>query len=111
MEFVGKSNAASLLAHVKHGAASFTLDHLHSRVELRPAVAPLTAEDIAGEALRMDAHQDASPAGDITLDESQMLKPSHSTTVHLEPKMPVVRRQIDFLDQIDKPVVAAAVRN
>ena len=52
---------------IQEHALSFLRDPLHGRVELRPTVTPQGMKHVAGEALRVDPHEDTFTAADITL--------------------------------------------
>ena len=56
VEFVIQPDAAPFLTQVQHIAAVLG-DPLDRFAQLRPAVAPLTAEYVTGEAFTMQAHQ------------------------------------------------------
>ena len=56
VEFVIQSDAAPFLAQIQHVPAVLG-DPLDRLAQLRPAVAPLTAEHITGEAFTVQAHQ------------------------------------------------------
>jgi len=56
VEFVVESDAAPFLAHIEHVPALLG-DPLDRFAELRPAVASLATEHVAGEAFTMQAYQ------------------------------------------------------
>ncbi len=58
LELVRQADPAALLAQVHQDAALLRGQHLHGLVELHPAVAPLGAEDVPGQALGMDPDED-----------------------------------------------------
>src|SRR5438445_6516511 len=55
-QLVHEADAAALLPQVKEDTATLAGDPLERGVHLRAAVTPLRAEEVAGEALRVDAH-------------------------------------------------------
>src|SRR5699024_986039 len=65
--------APLLVAKVDDDAVSFVLDGVHGGVELLAAVAAQRAEDIAGETLGVHADRDVLLAGDVPVDESDVL--------------------------------------
>src|SRR5688500_16612660 len=56
-QLVDEADAAPLLEQVEQHAAPLLLDALEREVELHPTVAALRAEDVAGDALAVHAHQ------------------------------------------------------
>ena len=66
-------DAAAFLRHIDDHAAPLFGDHPHCDVQLLAAVAALRAEDIAGETLRVHAHEGGFAAVDLTHAESDML--------------------------------------
>jgi hypothetical protein len=54
---------------VDDSAAPFLFDHLHRVAELTAAIALGRAEDIAGQTLRMDAHQRGNIRSHLALEE------------------------------------------
>ena len=111
MELVREADAAPLLAHVEDGAAPLLLDHAHGVVELVAAVAALGGEDVAREALGVDAHERRRLAGEVALDEREVFEAVRHAAVHAEAEVAVVRRQIDLLHARDELLGAAAVGN
>nr|WP_244524310.1 hypothetical protein [Geodermatophilus dictyosporus] len=64
-----QADAAALLAQVQQDAAGVG-DELGRLAQLRPAVAPLAAEHVAGQALAVRAHQRRLAAGRATVDRA-----------------------------------------
>ena len=52
-----KSDAASFLIEIKHNAFAFLVNHLHGLVQLFAAITPAAAENITGNARRVNADQ------------------------------------------------------
>src|SRR6185369_4147113 len=57
LDLVGKADAAALLVHVDEHAFALLIDHAQRVADLIAAVAARRAEDVAGEALRVHAHE------------------------------------------------------
>ena len=72
VEFVIQSDAAPFLAQIQHVAAVLG-DPLDRFAQLRPAVAPLTAEYVTGEAFTVQAHQRQPGRGGPTEFEGHVL--------------------------------------
>ena len=66
---VGQADAAPFLVQVQQHAAPFGGDPLHRRVELRAAVAARRVEHVAGQALRVHAHQHVLAVADVAAHE------------------------------------------
>ncbi len=56
-QLVQQADAAALLGQVEQHALALALDHRQRRSQLPAAVAALRVEDVAGEALRVHAHE------------------------------------------------------
>ena len=72
-QLVVEADAAALLAHVDDDAAALLGDHLHRLLELLAAVAAHAAEDVAGDALAVHAHEHRLIAVDVAHDEGDVL--------------------------------------
>ena len=57
MELVDQADAAPLLLLIDQGPGAGLRDQAQGRLQLGPAVAAQRSEDVAGEALRVNAHQ------------------------------------------------------
>ena len=68
-DLVEQADAAALVEHVDQHAAPGLLDLVHRRFELFAAVAALGAEHVAGQALRMQAHQHRLVRLDLAFDQ------------------------------------------
>lgn len=67
-ELLAEADAAALVAaEVDEDAAAGLVDELHRQVQLVAAVAAGGAEDVAGQALGMDPHQDVLAVADVAL--------------------------------------------
>ena len=73
VDFVDEPDAASFLAQVDQDPSACLGDLLHGRVQLLAAVAAFRSEDIAGQALGMDAHQHGFFRRDIAHDQSDVV--------------------------------------
>src|SRR5487761_2235468 len=73
-DLVTKSDTATFVTtQIDHDPCTFSGDLGQRRLELGSAVATHRAEDVAGEALRMDPHQHIAPARDVAVDERDVL--------------------------------------
>ena len=61
-QLVQQADAAALLGEVEQHALALALDHRQRRFELLAAVAAQRVEDVAGEALRVHAHEHVGAA-------------------------------------------------
>src|SRR5207249_4651464 len=90
---------AALLPHVEHHAAALSLDEPHGLVELRPAVAPGRAEDVAREALRVDAHEHRVRRGDRAVELVADADPALAKSeVRADVELRAVREQVERAD-------------
>ena len=72
-QLVEQADAAPLLGEVEQHALALLLDHRQRGLELLAAVAAQRVEDVAGEALGVDAHEDVLRAGDLALDHRDVV--------------------------------------
>ena len=72
-QLVEQADAAPLLGEVDEHAAALALDHRQRRLELLAAVAAQRVEDVAGQALRVHAHEHVVGARDVALDERDVV--------------------------------------
>ena len=72
-ELVHEADAPPLLAHVDDDAAPLLVDPLQGRLELVAAVAAQRPEDVAGQALGVDADEDVLLPGDVPSDQGDVL--------------------------------------
>ena len=78
-QLVGDADAPALVtAQVHDDAAALGGDHLHRRVELRPAVTAPRAEDVAGQALAVHPHEHLVGAVDVAADSARWVSSSMS---------------------------------
>ena len=109
-QLVQQPDPAPLLGEVEQHAAAGLLDHRQRRLELLAAVAAQRVEDVAGEALGVHAHEHVVRAGDLALDERDVVLVVDERAVaddgRTSPKPVGSRRRDDALDEL---VVAAAV--
>ena len=106
-----QADAAALLVHVQHDAAAFSGDALHRGLELFPAVAAQRAEDVAGHALVVDAHEGGLVARNIAHDERHMLFLVEVGLVADRAELTPLRRHLGFLDALHEALVRDAVRD
>src|SRR3954471_7174636 len=72
-QLVEQSDSAALLRQIKQDPGSLPLDHRERGLELLAAVASKRVEDVAGEALGVDAYEHVLHPADIALDHRQMV--------------------------------------
>ena len=72
-ELVEQPDPAPLLGEVEEDAPALLLDHRERRRELLAAVAAHAVEDVAGEALAVDADEDLLGAVDLALDHRDVV--------------------------------------
>ena len=72
-QLVEQADAAALLGEVEQHALALALDHRQRRLELLAAVAAQRVEDVAGEALGVDADEHVLGAGDVALDHRDVV--------------------------------------
>src|SRR5262249_58838564 len=70
---VEQPDATAFLVEVDHDAAPLGGDHPHRALQLPAAVAASRAEDVAGETLRVHAHEHALLVLHVAVDESDVL--------------------------------------
>src|SRR5450759_4394433 len=73
LELVDEPDAAALLAHVEHDAEALRFVASQGLGELLAAVAAQRAEGVAGEALGVHPHEHVLAAGDVALDEGDVV--------------------------------------
>ena len=73
LQLVQQADPAALLRHVEEDAAALLLDPAERQLELLAAVAAERVEDVAGEALGVDAHEHVLLAGDLALHERDVV--------------------------------------
>ena len=81
LQLVDEADAAALLQEVEEHAAAGLDDLLHRELELLAAVAARRAEDVAGQALRVDAHEHRLVLADLAVDEGEVLLVRHVAPV------------------------------
>ena len=73
LQFVQEADAATLLRHVEKDAALLRADPCQRLVELLAAVAAKRVEDVAGQTLRVDAHEHVVRAVHVSLHERDVM--------------------------------------
>jgi hypothetical protein len=58
MDLIAQAHTAPFLPHVEENAAALLLQQMEAVLQLRATIAAARPEDIAGEALRVQPHQD-----------------------------------------------------
>src|SRR5580700_1697572 len=78
-QFVKQTDAAALLVLIDQQATSFFGDQVERQLQLRPAIAAQAVEDVAGEALRVDANEGRLGVG------GNIAHPEHDTLLDFRP--------------------------
>jgi len=97
-----QADAPPLLPHVKNDTPALAGHHVHGPVKLSPAVATQRAEDIAGQALAVDADHDRRQGVQFTDRQRDVVLPIDQGAVELEPELSVVRGQFHGADELDQ---------
>src|SRR5262249_13440928 len=108
-QLVEEADAAALLQEVEEHAAPFLRDGLERERELRAAVAARGAEDVAGEARGMDAHEHRLVLVDLARDERDVLLVRHLGAETDDAELPELRREVRRGDAVHEPLRAHAV--
>ena len=108
-QLVQQADAAALLGEVEQHAPALLLDRRQRRLELLAAVAAQRVEDVAGEALGVDADQHVLGAGDLALDHRDVVLVVHQRAVADGGELAELGRQLGGDDALDQPLGAAAV--
>src|SRR4051812_32331816 len=111
LELVQETDAASFLIEIDNDAASIGGDHPHGFMQLPSAVAAQRVEDIAGQALRVHAHQYFLAVGDVAVDERDMLVLIDVVAIADDLPGAMLRRQSSLGDAMDEPLVLQSVRD
>ena len=90
LELVQQADAAPLLTHVDQDAAPLVLDDRERLVQLGPAVAPVGAEDVSGQALGVHADQHRVVGLDVAQHQGQRLPLVHRGLVGDDLEFPVL---------------------
>ena len=77
---------------------------LHGAVQLGAAVAALGAEHVAGEALRVHAHQHVRLAGHVAVDQRDVLRPVHVVLVADDAELAEVGREPRLGHAVHQPL-------
>ena len=109
LELVQQADAAALLGQVEQHAGALALDHRQRRLELLAAVAAQRVEDVAGQALRVDAHEDVGRARDVALDQRHVVLGVDQRAVADGGELAEAGRQPRLHHALDEPVVLAPV--
>ncbi len=109
-ELVDQPDAAALLEEIEDHPPALLGDQLEGAVELAPAVAALRAEDVAGQALAVDPHQDRlGRVGEVAVDQRQVLLAGDLGAVGVGLEVPVDRGQGGRRHALDQGLVGEAV--
>src|SRR6185437_5562433 len=108
-ELVQQADPAALLAHVEEDAAALARDLRERLLELLAAVAAQRVEDVAREALGVDADEHVLGALDVARDEGDVHLAGQLLAEGDRRELPVARRQPDGRAALDELLVAAAV--
>ena len=108
-DLVGEPDAAPFLVQVEEHAAALGRDALHGPRQLGAAVATAGAEHVAGQALRVDAHEHAFPVAHVAPHERDVGPPVDDAVVGGHGEGPVRRRKPRRRQALHEPVVAHPV--
>ncbi len=100
---------ALVAAQVDDDAAALGDDPLERLVELRPAVAAVAAEHVAGQALGVHPGEHRLGAGDVAVHEGDVLGAVDGDPVAVRREVAVPGRQPGLGDPLDEALVAAPV--
>ena len=90
-QLVEQADAPAFLGHVEQHAPAFLLDAFQAACQLLAAVAAHGIEHVAGQALRVHAHEHVLLAGDVALDQGQMLLVVEQALVAVGDEIPQLR--------------------
>jgi hypothetical protein len=94
---------------VDDDAGTLLGDLLESELQLRAAVAPPRAEDVTGEALAVDAHEDVLASGDVPGDEREMVLAVDERQVGVPGELAVGGRDPSRRDALDELLAVPSV--
>ena len=100
---------AALLRHVEEHAALLGGDAAQREVELLAAVAAKRVEDVAGQALRVHAHEDVLGAVDVAAHEREMRPSRELLAIRDRDELAVLGRQLHVRRALDELLRAAPV--
>src|SRR5438128_2068039 len=106
---VAEADATALLPHVDEDAAALGSDLLEREVYLLAAVAAHRVEDVAGDALGVDADEDGLGRRDVAADEGGVLVRVDGGAVRVEREVAPLRRQDGGGDALDEPLALGAM--
>jgi hypothetical protein len=78
-------------------------------VQLRPAIATVRTEDVAGETFAVNAHEHFVFAGDITFDEREMVLLIQSRAIEIQIKFAILGWHFHDLEALDEFLARAAI--
>ena len=109
LDLVVDADAAPLLPHIDEHARASGLDAVERHVQLRAAVAAHAAEDVAREALAVDADEDRLGGVGFAKDEGDVLFFVHGGAVGHHPSFAVTGGQTGLGHAFNEPFVLQAV--
>ena len=108
-QLVQQADPAALLGEVEQDAGALALDHRQRRLELLAAIAAQRVEDVAGQALGVDAHEHVVDARDVALDQRDVVLVVHQRAVADGGEVAEAGRQARLDHALDELVVPAPV--
>ena len=109
LQLVQQADAAALLRHVEEHAALLGADPRERELELLAAVAAQRVEDVAGEALGVDAHEHVLLALDLAADERDVVLAGQRLAERDRRELAVRGRQPHRRHALDELLVPAPV--
>ena len=109
LQLAEEADPAALLREVEDHALALRLDPAQRELELLAAVTAERVEDVAGQALGMDADEHVLLAGDLALDERDVVLAGERLAEGDRRELAVGGRQVDGSDALDELLVPAPV--
>lgn len=115
LEFVGfdfamKTNAASFVTtHVDDDAGALLLNTLHGGMELTATVTAARGENVAREALAVDANEGGGVWVDLPFDEGDVMGVVQDTAVKVQAEAAEVGGHVDFLHFFNQTFATTAI--
>ena len=107
LELVDEPDAAALLEQVEEDAPARLDDLLHGERELGAAVAAGRTEDVAGQALRVDADEDRLVFADLPVNERDVLLVGDVALYAVRRELSEPRREVRRCDPVHEPLVSS----
>ena len=108
-QLVEQPDPAALLREIEQDAGALALDHRQRRLELLAAIAAQRVEDVARQALGVDAHEHVVAARDVALDHRHVVLVVDERPVADRGELAERGRQLRRHDPLDEPLRAPPV--